>query len=231
MIKKVLLFFLCLTLFLSIPYCKKKLPTQPDIPDEPEIVLPIIEYFTATPESITLGESSILSWETKNATTITIDQDVGTVSAKDTKEVSPEETTTYTLTATNSDGQKIKSCTVTVERGAYFELTSYSYGYSSPDYPPPGTCVITGIVTNVGNATGYNVEIALQAYNADNVIIGTALGQPAGLGNIPPGVGATFSGYFDGLTDWDVIKKVEYEITWLTAMDVRLNQAGVIRFK
>jgi len=32
MLKKTTLFFLCLSLFLSIPCCKKKLPTQPDVP-------------------------------------------------------------------------------------------------------------------------------------------------------------------------------------------------------
>jgi len=114
MIKKMLLVFLCFTLFLSIPGCKKKLPTQPDIPTK---ILPTIEYFTATPESISPGESFILSWSVKNATNVTIDQDVGTVSATDTVEVSPEETTTYTLTATNSDGNKTQSCTIEVVAG------------------------------------------------------------------------------------------------------------------
>jgi len=33
MIKKAVLFFLCFTLFLSIPSCKKKLPTSPDLPN------------------------------------------------------------------------------------------------------------------------------------------------------------------------------------------------------
>lgn len=111
MIKKTLLCFLFLSLFLSISGCKKKLPTSPDIP---EAILPSIEYFTANPESINRGESSTLSWSVSNATTITIDQGVGTVSAKATTEVSPEETTTYTLTATNSDGQKSQSCTVEI---------------------------------------------------------------------------------------------------------------------
>ena len=111
MLKKMLLVFLCLSLFLSIPGCKKKLPTTPDIPTK---ILPTIEYFTATPESISPGESSILSWSVTNATNITIDQGVGTVSAKATTEVSPEETTTYTLTAKNSDGQKTQACTIEV---------------------------------------------------------------------------------------------------------------------
>jgi len=110
MIKKMLLFFLCFTL-LAIPGCKKKLPTQPDIPTK---ILPTIESFTATPESMNPGELSILSWSVKNATNVTIDQGVGTVSPTDTTEVSPEETTTYTLTATNSDGSKTSSCTVAI---------------------------------------------------------------------------------------------------------------------
>jgi len=105
MIKKLLLCFLCLFLFLSIPGCKKKLPTSPDIP---EIILPSI-LLIATPTSIMLDSFSTLSWITENATNVTIDQGVGTVSATGTMEVSPSETTTYTLTATNSTGQGTKS--------------------------------------------------------------------------------------------------------------------------
>jgi len=120
MIKKMLLSFLCLSLFLSIPYCKKKLPTTPDIPT---VVLPTIAYFTASPTSIMLDSSSTLSWSTTNATNITIDQGVGTVSAIGTVEVSPEDTTIYTLTATNSDGQKTASCTVEILQWAELEVT------------------------------------------------------------------------------------------------------------
>jgi len=111
MIKKMLLVFLCLSLFLSIPGCKKKLPTQPDIPTK---ILPTIAYFTANPTSITLGESSTLSWSVSNVTTITIDQGIGTVSATGTTEVSPQDSTIYTLTAKNNDGQKTQSCTVEI---------------------------------------------------------------------------------------------------------------------
>jgi len=112
MIKKLLLCFLCLSLFLSVSTCKKKTPTQPDVP---ELILPVIEHFTASPGSITPGGSSTLSWSTKNATNVTINQGVGTVSATGTTDVSPLETTTYTLTATNSDGKKTQSCIVSLE--------------------------------------------------------------------------------------------------------------------
>ena len=116
--------FLTLVMFSG---CKKKLPTQPDISTK---ILPTIEYFTATPESISPGELSILSWSVKNATNITIDHDVGTVSARATTEVSPEETTTYTLTATNSDGQKTQSCKVEVTS---LNLPIIDYFIASPE--------------------------------------------------------------------------------------------------
>jgi len=63
-----------------------------------------------------------------NATNITIDQGVGTVSAKGTTEVSLEETTTYTLTATNSDGQKTASCKVVI-----LNLPVIEYFTASPE--------------------------------------------------------------------------------------------------
>jgi len=121
MIKKMLLVFLCLSLFLSIPYCKKKLPTEPDIPVK---ILPTIESFNANPTSIMLDELSTLSWSTTNATNVTIDQGIGTVSATGSQSVSPEETTIYTLTATNSDGTKTASCTVEILQWAILELST-----------------------------------------------------------------------------------------------------------
>jgi len=121
MIKKSVLFFLCFTLFLSITGCKKKLPTTPDIPVK---ILPTIQYFNANPSSIKLDDFSTLSWSTTNATNITIDHGVGTVSATGTADVSPSQTTLYTLTATNSDGQNSTSCMVEIKQWAVLELST-----------------------------------------------------------------------------------------------------------
>ena len=147
MLKKTVLVFLCLSLFLSIPGCNKKLPTSPDIPDTPT-------------------------------------------------------------------------------REASFILVSSTQGYTSY-----GCCEITGTVKNVGQATGYNVMIEFQAYNANNTIIDTASGFPADLGNIPVGVSATFDAVFFELYNWNVIAKTTYEITWLTAQGTKLTQTGFVFFK
>lgn len=67
---------------------------------------PIINSFTADSITITEGESTTLSWQVTDATSISISPTVGDVSGTPTGNhtVSPTETTTYTLFANNSAG-------------------------------------------------------------------------------------------------------------------------------
>jgi len=103
---------------------KKGSPTGPT--DLAEKSKPIITYFTATPSTIKLGENSTLSWKVNNSTSVEIDEGIGKVSPTGSVEVSPLQTTTYTLTAKNrltDENSNIylvssdeKLCTVTVEK-------------------------------------------------------------------------------------------------------------------
>ena len=68
----------------------------------------------ASPTSVTAGQASTLSWTTSGATTVSIDQGIGTVAATGSRSVSPSATTTYTVTATNSAGSASAQATVTV---------------------------------------------------------------------------------------------------------------------
>jgi hypothetical protein len=70
--------------------------------------------FSANPNAIQQGQSSTLSWETSNATSVTIDNGIGTVPTDGSVSVSPSQTTTYTLTATGAGGTVTESVTVTV---------------------------------------------------------------------------------------------------------------------
>ncbi len=90
--------------------CNKSAPTMPEVPDPPTI-----SSFTATPSEIFSGNNSTLSWSASDATTVSINQGLGNVSSTGTQEVGPTVTTSYTLTATNSDGTVTQSCTVTVK--------------------------------------------------------------------------------------------------------------------
>lgn len=73
---------------------------------------PVISSFVASPQTIASGGSSTLSWSVSAATSLAI-SGIGTVTGASTV-VSPAQTTTYTLTATNSGGSATAQATVTV---------------------------------------------------------------------------------------------------------------------
>ncbi len=75
---------------------------------------PTIESFTANPVSLTAGNASTLTWSIKDATSIMITPDVGTVSATGTKEVKPTSATTYTIVVSNGNGMRSKAITISV---------------------------------------------------------------------------------------------------------------------
>jgi len=92
---------------------------------------PTIVAFSASPTEITEGESATLIWNVTNATSIQIDQGVGTgLAAAGTTSVSPSSSTTYTLSVSNSEGSATQSVTVTVTEAASTTPTT-------PTTPPP----------------------------------------------------------------------------------------------
>jgi hypothetical protein len=77
--------------------------------------VPQIVVFSASPQTINAGQSSQLCWQVVGATTINISGGVGSnVAANACAAVSPQTTTTYTLTATNAAGSISTSVTVNV---------------------------------------------------------------------------------------------------------------------
>ena len=77
--------------------------------------IPQIVVFVATPQNIDPGSSTKLCWQVTGATSISITPGVGTnLNANDCATVSPSQTTTYTLTATNGSGQIQGNATVNV---------------------------------------------------------------------------------------------------------------------
>jgi peptidoglycan-associated lipoprotein len=83
-------------------------PVQPPPPAAPTVTL------QASPATINKGDSSTLSWNSTNATQLSIDPGVGAVTAQGSTPVSPSDTTTYTITATGPGGSASATATVTV---------------------------------------------------------------------------------------------------------------------
>ncbi len=75
---------------------------------------PTINGFSVSPTKITQGGSATLAWDVANASSVTINQGIGSVATKSSGVVKPKVTTTYTLTATNSGGSSTRSVTISV---------------------------------------------------------------------------------------------------------------------
>src|SRR5215468_612793 len=114
-----LVFALGATLFLGA--CHKKQPPPPPPPPPPPAAP--TASLTASPETIDKGQSSTLSWQTTNATDVSI-EGTGPVQANGSQQVSPAESTTYTLSAKGAGGTQTATARVTV---------------NAPPPPPPPT--------------------------------------------------------------------------------------------
>jgi OmpA family/PKD domain len=76
--------------------------------------LPVIVSFAPNPATVDFGQSSTLQWVVQNATTVTIDNSIGTVGLTGSHSISPAATTTYTITASNAVGTVTAKTTLTV---------------------------------------------------------------------------------------------------------------------
>src|SRR5437762_13803859 len=91
--------------------CKKKVAPPPPPPPPPPAAP--TASLTANPNAIDKGQSTTLTWETSNATDVSI-EGVGAVQPKGSQSVTPAESTTYTLTAKGAGEIGRASARVTV---------------------------------------------------------------------------------------------------------------------
>ncbi len=89
------------------------------------IVYPTISI-SATPSTICSGDSTTLNWSSTDATSVSINNGIGSVALTGSRTISPNHTTTYTATATNSFGSDSDSVTVVVEDCGYIPTISIS---------------------------------------------------------------------------------------------------------
>jgi peptidoglycan-associated lipoprotein len=95
--------------------CGKKTVAPPPVKKEvaPPPATPTVTL-QASPTSVNKGESATLSWNSTDATQLSIAPDVGAVTAQGSTKVTPSDTTTYTITATGPGGNTSATATVTV---------------------------------------------------------------------------------------------------------------------
>ncbi len=78
------------------------------------ITPPAISSFEALPSSITAGQSATLTWSVDRADTVIIQPNIGQVALTGSRQITPANTTTYVLTASNSAGSTTRSVVINV---------------------------------------------------------------------------------------------------------------------
>jgi peptidoglycan-associated lipoprotein len=91
----------------------EKTPPPTPKPEAPPPARPTVTL-QASPSSINKGDSATLSWNSTDATTLSIAPDVGAVTAQGSTKVTPSDSTTYTITATGPGGSASATAAVSV---------------------------------------------------------------------------------------------------------------------
>jgi chitodextrinase len=119
--------------------------------------IPAISSFTAAPASTTAGQPVTLAWNVSGATAISIDNGVGDVTNSTATAVSPTQTTTYKLTASNGVGANTATATVIVSSSSDTQPpTSPTLASATAGSATEADLVWTASTDNVGVA-GYQI--------------------------------------------------------------------------
>jgi peptidoglycan-associated lipoprotein len=108
---KVLATVVALAAFAMLGACAKKAaPPPPPPPPAPAAPTAAI---SVSPDTIQKGQSATLTWQTSNATDVSVDG-IGAVQPNGSQQVSPSDSTTYNLTAKGAGGTQQASTRLTV---------------------------------------------------------------------------------------------------------------------
>lgn len=127
---------------------------------------PIVINLSANPTVLMSGGSAALQWNVMGADQVSIDQGIGNVPVSGNQLITPTQTTTYTLTASNTSGILTKSFVVTVN--------------------PPIVADISSSPANIN--VGQSSTLTWNVSGADSVTIDQGIGQvpPSGTRVVTP---------------------------------------------
>ena len=209
-------FFLLLFAAVFTLGCKKKVQAPPPAaPPAPAPARPTVTL-QANPTAVNKGESSTLSWNSTDATQLSIDPGVGAVNAQGSTKVSPTDSTTYTITATGPGGSASATAAVSV---------------NAP--PPPEQPK----EPSIDELWAQNVQDAY--FDTDKADIRsdarTALGQTADFLKGHPSVKATIEGHCDerGSTEYNLglgDRRAAAVKAYLVSLGVSAGQLTTVSF-
>jgi hypothetical protein len=135
---------------------------------------PRIKFFRASPNAVQSGETASLRWSTQNANQVEI-TGIGNVALEGTRQVIPEQQTTYTLRARNNAGVATRSVSVRVLPNGNPQNPAPSSSENNPGHSPR---IVSFSVTPPSVRAGETVTLQWRTRNANQVEI-TGIGSVA----------------------------------------------------
>jgi len=201
---------------LGIGCAKKVTPPPPPKQEAPPPARPTVTL-QANPTTINKGESSTLTWNSTDATQLSIDPGVGTVTAEGSTKVSPTDSTTYTITATGPGGSATATAAVSV---------------NAPPAPPPPKPE-----PSIDELWAREVQDAFFDFDKADIRADarTALAQTAEFFKAHPSVKATIEGYCDerGSTEYNLglgDRRAAAVKQYLVSLGVSASQLNTVSF-
>ncbi|MBV9397012.1 MAG: hypothetical protein JO062_03475 [Bryobacterales bacterium] len=106
---------------------------------------PRILSFTAQPSTVDAGKRVALTWATENPSGVSIDPDIGRVTPRGTRQVSPAGTTTYTLTVGGPNNTTVTSSVTVTVRGSAAASAAKPASETKPARMPDGKPDLSGV--------------------------------------------------------------------------------------
>jgi len=125
--------------------------------------LPRIVSFMPVPATIDFGQSSSLQWVVENATTVTINNSIGTVGLTGSHTISPAATTSYTITASNANGTVTANTTLTVVTSVQIISFTATPSSTTSGAPVVLVCETKGAVSVNVNGVVFTTPTAVES--------------------------------------------------------------------
>ena len=128
------------------------------------VAKPVISSFGSSASTIAQGSGATLSWSVSGATSLILDNGIGSVYGSSSIVVYPAATTTYTLSATNAGGTSTSTVTVTVVKPP-----TISNFYASPSsiYQGDGSTLFW----TVNGATSLSIDNGIGAVSSSSRVV------------------------------------------------------------
>jgi outer membrane protein OmpA-like peptidoglycan-associated protein len=142
--------------------CPKKVTQPPATPAPPVRTAPPAPTvsLSASPASIQQGQCTTLTWSSSNASSVSINQGVGRVDLRGSRQVCPDSTTQYTIAAVGEGESRPASTTVTVKPKVIDRLTLHvNFDFDKSTVRSADDAGLQNAIDFVKKYTGYKVSI------------------------------------------------------------------------